>query len=82
MNACMLKHATFEEQDKARTQWFSQIEQRRKEREERERKKQEKVRFHHEYWGLDEHGRRLADRSLIVKAEDLPPEPPKEPRKG
>ncbi|KAI9892961.1 MAG: hypothetical protein M1814_000845 [Vezdaea aestivalis] len=60
MNGCMLAHASFEEQDKARTEWFATMEERRTKREEQavEREKQKKI--HHDWWGLDEKGNRVA----------------------
>ena len=71
MNGCMLAHATREEQDRAREEWFTTREKRRKEREEKQEKRKEQEKFHHDYWGLDEHGRRLTDRSQIKKVEEL-----------
>jgi len=72
MNECMKAHATREEQDKARTQWFATRDERRKEREARNAKQEEKKKFHHDYWGLDEQGRRIFDKDRIKKVEDLP----------
>jgi COX assembly mitochondrial protein 1 len=71
MNGCMMAHATREEQDRAREEWFITREKRRKEREEKQAKRKEQEKFHHDYWGLDEHGRRLTDRSQIKKVEEL-----------
>lgn len=71
MNGCMVKHATQDEQDKARAEWFATRAQRRKERAEREVKRKEQEKFHHDYWGLDEHGRRITDPSRIKKVEEL-----------
>jgi len=72
MNECMKAHATREEQDKARAQWFATRDERRKEREAKEAKKEEQKKFHHDYWGLDEQGRRILDKDRIKKVEDLP----------
>lgn len=61
MNTCMNAHATREEEDKAREEWFEKIPERRAEKEEEERKKEEMRRKHQEWWGLDERGRRLPE---------------------
>ncbi|KAI1440712.1 cytochrome c oxidase biogenesis protein Cmc1 like-domain-containing protein [Annulohypoxylon stygium] len=52
MNGCMLAHATPEEHDRAREQWFAQRQQRAREREVKERRKMEQEAFHREWWGL------------------------------
>jgi COX assembly protein 1 len=57
-------HATLEEQDRAREEWFATRDVRRKERELKEEKKKEAEELHRLYWGLDEHGRRK------IKTED------------
>jgi COX assembly protein 1 len=59
MNSCMAVHATAEEQDRAREEWFVTMEERRKKREEKELKRREQEQFHREWWGLDEQGRRI-----------------------
>ena len=59
MNGCMIQHANVEEQDRAREEWFATREARRREREEKEKKRIEQEKFHREWWGLDEHGRRI-----------------------
>lgn len=64
MNSCMMQYATLEEQDRAREEWFATRDSRRKERELKEEKRKEAEKFHREWWGLDEHGRR------VVKTED------------
>lgn len=61
MNTCMNAHATREEEDKAREEWFEKIPERRAEKAEEERKKEEMRRKHREWWGLDEQGRRLPE---------------------
>ncbi|OMP82582.1 hypothetical protein BK809_0006892 [Diplodia seriata] len=58
MNTCMVAHATQEEQDRAREEWFATRELRKREREEKERKRVEQEKFHREWWGLDEQGKR------------------------
>ncbi|KAB2576117.1 hypothetical protein BFW01_g7105 [Lasiodiplodia theobromae] len=58
MNNCMVAHATQEEQDRAREEWFATRELRKREREEKERKRIEQEKFHREWWGLDDEGKR------------------------
>jgi len=58
MNKCMIGHATREEEDRAREQWFKQIPERRRETEEKKEWQEREKQKHHEWWGLDEHGRR------------------------
>ncbi|KAF2150779.1 hypothetical protein K461DRAFT_296021 [Myriangium duriaei CBS 260.36] len=62
MNTCMLQFATQAEQDAAREEWFAKIDQRRKERELKEEKRKVQEKFHREWWGLDEQGRRIVDK--------------------
>ncbi|KAI1806548.1 hypothetical protein F4811DRAFT_550783 [Daldinia bambusicola] len=52
MNGCMQAHATPEEHDRAREQWFAQRRERAREREQKERRKLEQEAFHREWWGL------------------------------
>jgi COX assembly protein 1 len=54
MNNCMLAHATAEEHDRAREDWFAARMTRAREREQKERRKIEQERFHREWWGLPE----------------------------
>lgn len=58
MNSCMVAHATQEEQDAAREEWFATRDVRRRERELKEQKRKEQEKFHREWWGLDEQGRK------------------------
>lgn len=58
----MVAHATQEEQDRAREEWFATRELRRQEREEKEKKRKEAEKFHREWWGLDEQGRRILEK--------------------
>jgi COX assembly protein 1 len=53
MNVCMLRHATQQEHDDAREEWFNTIEDRKREREEKERKRVEDERFWKEWWAKD-----------------------------
>jgi len=59
MNTCMNGHANRAEEDKAREEWFATVGDRRREREEKERVHEREKRKHHEWWELDEHGRRV-----------------------
>ena len=52
MNKCMIAHATQEEQDAAREEWFASRDKRIEEREAKERRKIEQEKFHREWWGL------------------------------
>ncbi|KAH7027805.1 cytochrome c oxidase biogenesis protein Cmc1 like-domain-containing protein [Microdochium trichocladiopsis] len=52
MNSCMALHATPEEHDRAREEWFAQRMVRAREREMKERRKIEQEKFHREWWGL------------------------------
>ena len=52
MNSCMIAHATQEEQDAARQEWFATRLDRKREREEQERRRIEQEKFHREWWGL------------------------------
>ncbi|RYP04283.1 hypothetical protein DL764_004546 [Monosporascus ibericus] len=54
MNGCMAAHATPEEHDRAREDWFATRLERARERERRERRRLEQERFHREWWGLPE----------------------------
>lgn len=60
MNTCMIQYATQDEQDAAREEWFATRDLRRKEREAKEEKRKEQEKFHREWWGLDENGKRIA----------------------
>lgn len=62
MNTCMNKYATQAEQDAARNEWFATRDQRRKERELKEEKRKEQEKFHREWWGLDEQGKRILNK--------------------
>jgi COX assembly protein 1 len=65
----MMQHATLEEQDRAREEWFLTRDQRKRERAEEQEKIKEKKKFHREWWGLDENGRRIQveDPSTVTK---------------
>lgn len=60
MNTCMMQFANQTEQDLAREEWFATRDLRKKEREEKEEKRIEQEKFHREWWGLDEEGKRIA----------------------
>ncbi|KAI1338352.1 cytochrome c oxidase biogenesis protein Cmc1 like-domain-containing protein [Xylariaceae sp. FL0016] len=65
MNACMLSHATPEEHDRAREDWFAARQERARERERKERRKLEQEKFHREWWGLPEQ-----DAEKVAKIEE------------
>ncbi|KAI1751821.1 cytochrome c oxidase biogenesis protein Cmc1 like-domain-containing protein [Xylaria castorea] len=52
MNNCMLAHATPEEHDRAREDWFAARMTRARERERKEHRRIEQELFHREWWGL------------------------------
>ena len=52
MNSCMVVHATQEEQDAAREEWFANKDKRIQEMEAKERRKRAQEKFHNEWWGL------------------------------
>jgi COX assembly protein 1 len=52
MNTCMIAHATQDEQDSAREEWFALRLRRQKERELKEERRREQEKFHREWWGL------------------------------
>lgn len=58
MNSCMIQHANQAEMDAARAEWFATRDQRRRERELKEEKRKEQEKFHLEWWGVDEKGRK------------------------
>ncbi len=70
MNMCMIKHATPEEQDLAREEWFAMRLVRQKEREAKELRRIEQLKFHREWWGLPEEDRDgEKGREILKKAE-------------
>ena len=52
MNSCMVLHATQQEQDAAREEWFSTRDVRARQREQKEKKRKEQEKFHREWWNL------------------------------
>lgn len=52
MNSCMVVHATPDEQDAAREEWFATKEKRAQEREEKAKKRSQQEKDHREWWGL------------------------------
>lgn len=70
MNNCMVSHATQEEQDAAREEWFAMRLRRQKEREAKEARRKEQEKFHREWWGLPADEREgEKGREIINKAE-------------
>ncbi len=53
MNSCMVEHATQQNQDAAREEWFATRLERQRLREENEKKRKEQEKFYNEWWGLD-----------------------------
>jgi len=64
MNSCMKIHATQEEQDGAREDWFAARMERQRERERKARRKAEQEAFLREWWGLPEKDRELARKEM------------------
>ena len=64
MNNCMKVHATQEEQDAAREEWFAQRLARQKERERKALRKAEQEAFLREWWGLPEKDREAARKEM------------------
>jgi COX assembly protein 1 len=52
MNTCMVAHATQDEQDAAREEWFATRLKRQRDRESKEKRRIEQEKFHREWWGL------------------------------
>ena len=52
MNSCMVLHATQQEQDAAREEWFATRDVRARQREEKEKKRKEQEKFYREWWNL------------------------------
>lgn len=52
MNSCMVQHASREEQDAAREEWFATMDLRRLEMEEKKRQKAEAEKFFKEWWDI------------------------------
>ena len=52
MNKCMISHATQEEQDAAREEWFASRDKRIADAEAKEKRKKEQEKFHREWWGM------------------------------
>lgn len=59
MNSCMVVHATQDELDKAREEWFATRVERRKQLQREEAEYQEKLKIKHQMWGVDDQGRPL-----------------------
>ena len=63
MNGCMIQHATQNERDAAREEWFATMGERRKAREEEEKKKAEVQRLHREWWERESDGQKKTAKS-------------------
>ena len=64
MNSCMVEHATLDERDRAREEWFATLDQRARQRQEKEARKAEQEKFHREWWGLDDAGKNNANGAI------------------
>ncbi|KAK4229116.1 cytochrome c oxidase biogenesis protein [Podospora fimiseda] len=64
MNSCMKLHATPEEQDSAREEWFAKRMERQREKERKQRRKIEQEKFLREWWGLPEKDKEVARREM------------------
>ncbi|PSR79805.1 cytochrome c oxidase biogenesis protein Cmc1 like-domain-containing protein, partial [Coniella lustricola] len=73
MNGCMKAHATPQEQDAAREEWFAQRQERARARIEKQKRKEEQARFMREWWGLEEserdEARRRAEEDKLRRGE-------------
>lgn len=67
MNTCMLQFANQAEQDTARDEWFATRDVRKKEREDKEERRKEQEKFHREWWGLDENGKRVEKKPEVER---------------
>ena len=73
MNGCMVRHATQEEADRAREEWFALRGERKREADRREEVKKRQEEFHREWWeregeGDGKGGRRGGGGSRSVRA--------------
>ncbi|KAK0633018.1 cytochrome c oxidase biogenesis protein Cmc1 like-domain-containing protein [Immersiella caudata] len=64
MNNCMKMHATPDEHDAAREEWFAGRMERQKEKERKARRKIEQEKFLREWWGLPEKDKELARKEM------------------
>ncbi|KAH0536502.1 hypothetical protein FGG08_006627 [Glutinoglossum americanum] len=69
MNSCMIIHATQQEQDAAREEWFATRLERQRQREEKKKKRIEQEKFHREWWGLDEKDKLKGQRKSLEREE-------------
>lgn len=73
MNGCMKVHATPEEQDAAREEWFAQRQERAQAKIEKQKRKEEQQRFLREWWGIEESEReeklRLVQEAKLKRGE-------------
>lgn len=60
MNSCMVTHATQENQDAARVEWFATKDQRRREREEKEARRKDAEALKAGWWSKEEEEQRRA----------------------
>lgn len=73
MNACMKRHATQEEQDAAREEWFALRMERQRQRERKAKMAAAQEEFMREWWGLPEEVRLSRGREMAKRGEKIPP---------
>lgn len=71
MNGCMKLHATQDEHDLAREQWFEQRMERQRQRERKSRMATAQEEFMREWWGLPEHVRLSRQKEMEKKGERI-----------
>ncbi|TFB07360.1 hypothetical protein CCMA1212_000966 [Trichoderma ghanense] len=76
MNACMKLHATQEEQDAAREEWFALRMERQRQRERKAKMAAAQEEFMREWWGLPEEVRLSRQREMERRGEKIPPPRP------
>ncbi|KAF7537363.1 hypothetical protein G7Z17_g12859 [Cylindrodendrum hubeiense] len=81
MNNCMKLHATQDEHDAARVEWFSMRLERRRERERKNKMAAAQEEFMREWWGLPEHVRLSRQKEMEKRGERIPIQPPAEGEK-
>jgi hypothetical protein len=65
MNSCLRHFGTQEEQDDARAEWFSKLQERQRQRQQEADEKKENEAKLKEWWGMDENWNRLKEPKKI-----------------
>ncbi|KAH8121509.1 hypothetical protein ACSS6W_004654 [Trichoderma asperelloides] len=76
MNACMVQHATQEQQDAAREDWFALRMERQKQRERKAKMAAAQEEFMRDWWGLPEEVRLSRQKEMEKRGEQIPPARP------